>query len=197
MSNKGFQNEFLDLVSELGNITFGNASTALSVIVNQDIDISTPKVEIINKEDLLKSFPNPYVLVEIEYAEGLEGHNVLMLEPRDAAIIADLMMGGEGKVEQVKLGEFELSAVQEAMNQMMGAASTSMSEFLNLQIDINPPNTVYTDLDTADTLGELFTDKQLIKVTFDLKVGDVIHSNLMQIINIPFAKQLASELLGI
>ncbi|MCK1999922.1 flagellar motor switch phosphatase FliY [[Brevibacterium] frigoritolerans] len=197
MSNEKFNSEILDLVGELGNITFGSASTALNVMVSQDIDISTPKVEIITKETLLQSFPTPYVLVEVEYSEGLEGHNVLLLNPQDAAIIADLMMGGDGIVTNSELGEFELSAVQEAMNQMMGSASTAMSDFLSMNIDIRPPNTVLVESDTDTTLEDLFPDKHLIEVKFDLKIGELVQSNIMQIINIPFAKQLASELLGI
>lgn len=197
MSNEKFNSEFLDLIGELGNITFGSASTALNVMVSQDIDISTPKVEIITKETLLQSFPTPYVLIEVEYSEGLEGHNVLLLNPQDAAIIADLMMGGDGAVTNSELGEFELSAVQEAMNQMMGSASTAMSDFLSMNIDIKPPNTVLVESDADTTLEDLFPDKHLIEVKFDLKIGELVQSNIMQIINIPFAKQLASELLGI
>lgn len=198
MSKEKFQNEFLDLIGELGNMTFGSASTALSVMVNQDIDISTPKVEIVNKEELFGSFEDSHVLAEVEYVEGLEGHNVLILEPRDAAVIANLMMGGDGTVEDdIQLGELELSAVQEAMNQMMGSASTSMSDFLNVVIDINPPNLSYIEENREKLVNELFPDTYIIKVSFDLKIGNLVNSHLMQIINIPFAKQLASELLGI
>jgi len=198
MSKEKFQNEFLDLIGELGNMTFGSASTALSVMVNQEIDISTPKVEIVNKEELFSSFTNPYVLAEVEYVEGLEGHNVLLLEPRDAAIIANLMMGGDGTIEEnFELGELELSAVQEVMNQMMGSSSTAMSDFLNVTIDINPPNLSYIEVHKQEIIDELFPDTYIIKVAFDLKIGDLVHSNIMQVINIPFAKQLASELLGI
>ncbi|WP_456363698.1 flagellar motor switch phosphatase FliY [Priestia aryabhattai] len=198
MSKEKFQNEFLDLIGELGNMTFGSASTALSVMVNQEIDISTPKVEIVNKEELFSSFTNPYVLAEVEYVEGLEGHNVLLLEPRDAAIIANLMMGGDGTIEEnFELGELELSAVQEVMNQMMGSSSTAMSDFLNVTIDINPPNLSYIEVHKQEIIDELFPDTYIIKVAFDLKIGDLVHSKIMQVINIPFAKQLASELLGI
>lgn len=196
MSKEKFQNEFLELVGELGNMTFGNASTALSMLVNQPIDISTPKVEVVTKEELIKSFPNPHVLVEVQYAEGLEGHNVLLLEPRDALVIANLMMGGDGSAEG-ELGELELSAVQEAMNQMMGSASTAMSGFLNKTIDICPPNTTIVELENDTRLHELFPEEHLIQVCFDLTIGDFVHSNVMQIINIPFARKLASELLGI
>jgi len=198
MSKEKFQNEFLDLIGELGNMTFGSASTALSIMVNQEIDISTPKVEIVNKEELFRSYTNPYVLAEVEYAEGLEGHNVLLLDPRDAAIIANLMMGGDGSIEEdFELGELELSAVQEVMNQMMGSASTAMSDFLNVTIDINPPNLTYVEVHKEELINELFPDTYIIKVAFDLKIGNLVHSKIMQVINIPFAKQLASELLGI
>ncbi|WP_176397828.1 flagellar motor switch phosphatase FliY [Bacillus cereus] len=196
MSKEKFQNEFLELVGELGNMTFGNASTALSMLVNQPIDISTPKVEVVTKEELIKSFPNPHVLVEVQYAEGLEGHNVLLLEPRDALVIANLMMGGDGSADG-ELGELELSAVQEAMNQMMGSASTAMSGFLNKTIDICPPNTTIVELENDTRLHELFPEEHLIQVCFDLTIGDFVYSNVMQIINIPFARKLASELLGI
>ncbi|MGF9891008.1 flagellar motor switch phosphatase FliY [Priestia megaterium] len=198
MSKEKFQNEFLDLIGELGNMTFGSASTALSVMVNQEIDISTPKVEIVNKEELFRSYPSPYVLAEVEYSEGLEGHNVLLLDPRDAAVIASLMMGEDGSIEEgFELGELELSAVQEVMNQMMGSASTAMSDFLNVTIDIKPPNLSYVEVHNEELINELFPDTYIIKVAFDLKIGDLVHSKIMQVINIPFAKQLASELLGI
>jgi flagellar motor switch protein FliN/FliY len=198
VSKEKFQNEFLDLIGELGNMTFGSASTALSVMVNQEIDISTPKVEIVNKEELFSSYPSPYVLAEVEYSEGLEGHNVLLLDPRDAAIIASLMMGEDGSIEEnFELGELELSAVQEVMNQMMGSASTAMSEFLNVTIDIKPPNLSYIEVHNEELINELFPDTYIIKVAFDLKIGNLVHSKIMQVINIPFAKQLASELLGI
>lgn len=197
MKSNEFQQDFLDLIGELGNISFGSASTALNTMLGEDIDISTPKVEVITKNDLIKTFPNPYVLVEVEYTEGLEGHNVLLLKPKDASIISNLMMGGDGKEPSESLSELEISAVQEAMNQMMGSASTSMSQFLNKTIDILPPNLVQAKLNQNEALNTYFNDENLIKVSFDLTIGDLTKSTFMQVINLAFAKQLANELLGI
>lgn len=199
MSKETFQERFLDLVGELGNITFGSATTALNVIVNQHIDITSPKATIVSKEELIASFPNPHVLVDVDYSVGLEGQNILLLKPKDAAIIADLMMFGDGTgiSDDPELSEMEISAISEAMNQMMGAASIAMSDFLGIEIDICPPEVGYKEISHADMLEELLSDDYVIKVSFDLIVGDLIHSNLIQVINIPFAKQLANELLGI
>src|SRR5690606_37125629 len=110
-----------DALGEIGNISYGSSATALSTILSQRVEITTPRVSVLSKEELLEEFNIPYVVLEVEFTEGLVGNNLMVLKIRDALIIANIMMGGDGQVgEDEELTDLHLSAVQEAMNQMMG-----------------------------------------------------------------------------
>ncbi len=135
------ENEFLtesekDTVGEISNISMGTAATTLSSLVNQKVNISIPVVTYETWDKLAEGYDRPCVFLQIQYREGLDGNNVLILKENDVKIIADLMMGGDGTNTDVELGELHLSAICEAMNQMMGSASTSLSSMLNMKIEI-------------------------------------------------------------
>ncbi|WP_179392632.1 flagellar motor switch phosphatase FliY [Sporosarcina sp. JAI121] len=185
-----------DALGEIGNISFGSSATALSSLLGQKVDITTPTISVVDKETLEEEFIHPYVAVKVDYTVGLSGMNLLVIKQSDAAIIADLMLGGDGSEPNMDLGEIHLSAVQEAMNQMMGSAATSMSTLFNKKVDISPPS-----IDLVDILGnkgrELIPeDDLLIKVSFTLKVGDLIDSNIMQLLPLGFGKKLVASLIG-
>ena len=129
-----------DALGEIGNISFGSSATALSTLLNQKVDITTPAVSIVERNRLKEEFPHPYVAIQVNYTKGFSGVNLLVIKQSDAAIIADLMLGGDGISASELLGEIQLSAVQEAMNQMMGSAATSMSTIFNKKVDISPPS---------------------------------------------------------
>ncbi len=135
-----------DALGEIGNISFGSSATALSMLLNQKVEITTPSVSIIERTSVADEFPQPYVAIQVNYTEGLLGTNLLVIKQQDAAIIADLMLGGDGTAADGPLGEIQLSAVQEAMNQMMGSAATSMSTVFGKRVDISPPTLHLLDL---------------------------------------------------
>ncbi len=187
-----------DAIGEIGNISFGTSATTLSVLLNRQVEITTPKVSVTNYRELRERFPKPHVMVEVEYTEGLKGANVLIIKMKDAKIIADLMMGGDGQNvtgDETEIEEFHLSAVSEAMNQMMGSASTSMSTMFNDEINISPPTAKTIDL--SEDSGEELPEDPLVKVYFDLKIEGLIDSEIMQLIPLEFAKEMASNLLGV
>lgn len=183
-----------DIIGEIGNISFGTASTALSMLLSRDVDITTPSVEVLNRETLIRAFPKPFVHVSVAYTEGLKGNNILMLKPEDAYRIGDVLMGGSGE-EIGELTDFHISAVQEVMNQMMGMTATSMSDMIGKKVDISPPSlSVYS-------LSELVDDPYyqqeswLVKVSFKLTIKGLLESEIMQVVTPGFAKQLASSFL--
>ena len=186
-----------DALGEMGNISFGSASTALSMLLNHKVDITTPSVSLIVRDNLAEEFPEPNVAVNVKYTEGFEGENVLVIHESDAKIIADLMLGGDGtNISDESLNEIQLSAIQEAMNQMMGSASTSMSTIFNKKVDISPPTIEKLNVKKGEGTDRIPDEDYLVKVSFSLKVGDLIDSKIMQILPIPFAKKMVSELLN-
>ncbi|OWR27854.1 flagellar motor switch phosphatase FliY [Saccharibacillus sp. O23] len=185
-----------DALGEIGNITFGSAATALSTLLGRKVDITTPKVSIITRSQFESEFPKPHVAVHVNYVDGFQGINSLVIKKRDAQIIADLMLGGEGNPQDEELNEIHISAVQEAMNQMMGSSATSMSTIFNRFVNISPPAIDILDVASGDGVSNLPMEETLIKVSFRLLIGDLIDSTIMQLITIDFAKSMVEMLLG-
>lgn len=185
-----------DALGEIGNISFGSSATALSTLLNQKVDITTPTVSVISKSDLQDEFPHPYVAIQVKYTEGFSGINLLVIKQEDAAIIADLMLGGDGLNPAELMGEIQLSAVQEAMNQMMGSSATSMSTIFSKRVDISPPTIDMLNLQQGEGTEKIPNEDMLVKVSFRLKVGELIDSNIMQLVPLEFAKDLVAELLN-
>lgn len=185
-----------DALGEIGNITFGSAATALSTLLGKKVDITTPTVTLVKREELGDIFPKPHVAVSVNYVDGFEGINSLVIHTNDAQVIADLMLGGEGHVEPGELNEIHISAVQEAMNQMMGSSATSMSTIFNRFVNISPPGIDILDVNNGDGMSHLPPVDVFIKISFRLAIGDLIDSTIMQLVPVSFAKQMVSILMG-
>lgn len=183
-----------DAVGEISNISMGTAATTLSSLLSQKVNITTPKVEVATWDDLSSKYDRPCVMLQISYKEGLAGNNVLILRENDVKIITDLMMGGPGDVDPDEpLTELHLSAIGEAMNQMMGSAATSLSSMFNRKIDISPPiaNLVETYNELDDNLPG-FLKNHFVMVAFKMQIGELIDSEIMQL----YPKEFAQELLN-
>jgi len=185
-----------DALGEVGNISFGSSATALSALLGQKVDITTPSLSMINRNKLEEEFPSPYVAIQVEYTIGLTGMNLLVIKQSDAAIIADLMLGGDGLNPKPELNEIQLSAVQEAMNQMMGSAATSMSTMFNQKVDISPPTIDLMNISQNEGRENIPDDDLLVKISFRLRIGELIDSNLMQLLPLGFSKKIVKSLMG-
>ncbi|MDE6129635.1 MAG: flagellar motor switch phosphatase FliY, partial [Lachnospiraceae bacterium] len=184
---------------EVANISMGSSATTLYSLVNQKVNITTPTVSMADWNTVLLEYEKPCVFIQIKYTEGLDGTNILVLKERDVKIITDLMMGGDGtNAEAGELGELHLSAISEAMNQMMGSAATSLSTMLGMLIDISPPEASRVDLteyhdgsDISPFLGGTF-----VKVSFHMQIGDLVDSNIMQLYPVDFAKKIVETFMS-
>lgn len=185
-----------DALGEIGNITFGSAATALSTLLSRKVDITTPKVSMISRDKFVSEFPRPHVAVHVDYVDGFEGINSLVIKTHDAQVIADLMLGGEGNVQTEELNEIHISAVQEAMNQMMGSSATSMSTIFNRFVNISPPAVDVMDVQKNTGIEKIPPDEVFVKISFRLKIGDLIDSTIMQLLTVTFAKELVHSLIG-
>lgn len=185
-----------DALGEIGNITFGSAATALSTLLGRKVDITTPQVTLVKRENLNDEFPKPHVAVSVQYVDGFQGVNSLVIKTKDAQVIADLMLGGEGTALAEELNDIHISAVQEAMNQMMGSSATSMSTIFNRFVNISPPGIDILDMNSGEGVSHLPPDDVFIKISFRLMIGDLIDSTIMQLLPVPFARQMVATLMG-
>ena len=187
-----------DAIGEISNICMGTAATTLYSLVNQKVLITTPVVEITSWDKLTAEYAKPCVFINILYREGIDGNNVLILKEDDVKVITDLMMGGDGLNPAPELTDLHFSAISEAMNQMMGSSATSLSSMLNCKIDISPPDAELVDMasniDTSKASD--FLDKDFVRVTFCMTIGDLVDSTIMQLYPIQFAKDLYKKFSG-
>ncbi len=185
-----------DAIGEVANISMGTAATTLFSLVNRKVDISTPVVSFATWDDIVAAYERPCVFIRIGYTVGLDGSNVLVLKEHDVKVITDLMMGGDGTNTEEKLGELHLSAISEAMNQMMGSAATSLSSMLNKMIDISPPEADVVDLTETLDGGSIdsFLAGQFVKISFRMEIGDLVDSQIMQLYPFSFAKEMYASI---
>jgi flagellar motor switch protein FliN len=181
-----------DAIGEVANISMGSSATTLYSLVNRKVNITTPVVTLATWENVIEEYEKPCVFILIKYTLGLDGSNILVLKEHDVKVITDLMMGGDGSNTDGELGELHLSAISEAMNQMMGSAATSLSTMLGKMIDISPPEASLVDLTAFKSGGEIasFLEGTFVKIAFRMQIDDLVDSMIMQLYPIDFAKDL-------
>ncbi|MCM0650469.1 flagellar motor switch phosphatase FliY [Clostridium swellfunianum] len=185
-----------DLLGEIGNISMGSASTALSQIIGQQVNITTPVVSVTTLNKLKENFEVPNIALEVMYTSGITGENLLVMKITDAAIIANLMMGGDGKIEMNELSEIEESAVSEAMNQMIGSAATSMATMFAREVNISPPHSKVWRDSTNNFTEAIDEDENIIQVSFKITIGELVDSTIMQLLPMETAKKIVSIMMG-
>lgn len=173
-----------DAIGEIANISMGTSATTLYSLVNYKVNITTPAVRLTTWEDISVLKNRPCVFIQIRYTVGLDGTNILVLREQDVKVITDLMMGGDGTNLADEIGELQLSAISEAMNQMMGSAATSLSTMINEPIDISPPEATVVDFDTEEAPAGMpeFLNADFVEISFRMQIGDLVDSTIMSYI---------------
>ncbi|AZK60281.1 Flagellar motor switch protein FliN [Candidatus Desulforudis audaxviator] len=184
-----------DTLGEIGNICMGSAATTLSALLGQKVSITSPVVTVKPREELLKQFTVPYLAIEVKFTAGLEGSVLLVIEVKDAAVVADLMMGNDGKNPPPELGEMEISAASEAMNQMIGTSATALAQLVGRTVSISPPRArvLQINADAEKVVGEF--EAVMVVVSFNMQVGDLIDTSIFQIMTVDTARNEADLLL--
>lgn len=185
-----------DLLGEIGNISMGSASTALSTIINKMVNITTPRVTTTTLKEMKNNFEVPIIALEVLYTEGLIGENLLLIKITDAVVIADLMMGGDGSRKSESLTEIEISAVSEAMNQMIGSSATSLATMLNMPINISPPDAKVWDDKTQDLSKNVNENEEIVRISFRLTIEDLVDSEIMLLLPVETAKAIINKMTG-
>ena len=181
-----------DAIGEIANISMGSSATTLYSLVNHKVNITTPVVTMATWDTVVSDYQRPCVFIKIKYTSGLDGANIMVLKEHDVKVIADLMMGGDGTNTDGELGELHLSAISEAMNQMMGSAATSLSTMLGKVIDISPPEASLLNLEEFENGESIegFLAGNFVKISFRMQIDDLVDSTIMQLYPVSFARSL-------
>ena len=190
MGASSFNEMELDAIGEIMNISLGASATAVSTMLSTIVNITTPIASVLRKDEFEFKRLEPAIGVEIDYVEGLEGKNIMMLRREDVRIIVNTMMGEETSSEDFELDELHISAICEVMNQMMGASATALSEFLGMIVNISTPKSFEIG-EPEDFKDKYFTDEDgMVVVRFRLEIEGKMESEFMNIMPIGLAKKL-------
>ena len=188
-----FDKNEMDALGEIGNISMGSASTTLSELLRQKVTITSPKVKVVSQQSLYDSFQIPYIIIQVEFKSGLVGYHILVIKLKDAMVMSNLMMGGDGQVDTEEISDLEISAASEAMNQMIGTASTSLATLFGRPVNISPPITTVLNSQEKSNF-KLPIGDQVVVVSFEMKIGDLVDTEIMQVLSIGTAKREAALL---
>ncbi len=181
----------LDAIGEIMNISLGSSATAVSNMLDERVDITTPVASTVAVEDFELGEVDPAIGVEIKYVEGIDGSNLMMLKRDDVRVIVNILMGSDIPDSEFVLDDLSISAVCEVMNQMMGAASTALSDFLEKTVNISTPKSFMLD-DLAAFKKEYLGDSQgqIVVVRFKLSIEGKLQSEFFNIMPITLAQEL-------
>lgn len=185
-----------DVLGEIGNIAMGGAATTLSILLNNKVNITTPTITVTDISAIKEEDTSNYLIVEVAYKSGLEGITLLAIKEEDALVIADLMKGGDGTNPPIELNELAMSSISEAMNQMMGASATSMSNMFNKKVEVEPPQLSLIDFSDAEAINKL-NEKikgSVVKNSFKMEIGSLVDSQIVQLMSVDVAKELVENL---
>lgn len=186
--------EDLDALGEIANISMGSAATVLSELVNQQVVITNPTITKMTYRELVAQLPDPYMAIEVQFTKGLKGANLLVLKNADCEILANMMMGEPPVAKNEIMDEMHMSAATEAMNQMIASSATAMSQVFNTSVDISPPDLILIDNDSSNID---IKDMDLVVIKFNMTVGDIINSELIQMMPVLTAKEQARLLFNV
>ncbi len=183
-----------DTIGEILNISMGSSATTVSTLLDQRVSITTPKVEVVKAQDFHFEALEPAIAVEINYVSGLSGKNVMVLKVSDVRVIVGLLLHTEFKEEDFVLDEMNLGAICEVMNQMMGASSTALSQFLSRSINISPPTSY--KIENAEQFKSKYFEAYdpVVTVHFNLMIGDLVNSEFFNLMSPEFARELITSL---
>ena len=198
MEDFNLTHEQIDILGEIANISMGNSATTLSMMVNKKVDITTPNVKVIKRSEALDDYEKTCIFVQIHYVKGLQGNNVLVLKEHDVKVMTDLMMGGDGTNTSGDITDLHLSAVSEAMNQMMGTSATSLSSMLAIPTDISTPIVNMIDVESVKVFEKMFdsTFDKFVKIAFRMTIDNLIDSIMVQLYPMDFALDMCNKFIS-
>ncbi len=173
-------------VERTARIAAESSAEVLTTLLGSKVTATLPEIDV-KPVDPLGELSYPLVTVEVSYVSGVNGANLFALTPAQSATLAAVMMGSDEPTGD-GLSELELSAVSEAMNQMMGSATNILADTLSLDIEVAPP------------VCEVIQNVEQARATFEHPaycarfriVSDKLTADVVQLVPADFALHLQS-----
>lgn len=142
----GINNMQYDVLREIGNIGAGNATTALSQMINARISMNVPKVELLEFKELSDIVGGAeQIVVGILFTLGgdVDGMMMFMMDKIASIHLVNILLGNMQQLDytdEIEFSEMGLSALNEIGNIISGAYLSSLSSLTNLTITSSIPH---------------------------------------------------------
>jgi len=184
MSDLTLSVEETKALQEIASILAEESSVVLSTLLDKKIEISVQATDGADEEALGSDFPESIVVVECAFASGFEATNHFLFNKGLVAKLSDLIMMGDGTAE---FSEDHIDAIQEAVNQMLGAAATALSTRLDKTVDFQPSTAKQA------TLAEAGLDfGQLTAINYELQIEGEAEGKIALLTPYPVIQEMAS-----
>lgn len=170
----------LNIIGEIGNISVGGAATSLSNFVNKLVTISIPDAKIQNIAELKENFGSDVVYVKINYTNGLDGSNLLLMRKDEAVKFAQVIAKEKLNIEIDDWGELSKEVLVEVFNIMVGNMSSAMSEMFNQNIKIGTPRLMENN--SAELLN-FIGEERFISIWFEMRIENSFKIKFLKILN--------------
>lgn len=135
----------IDVLKEIGNIGAGNATTALSKMIDKKVDMKVPKVNILefkNLPDILGGPENLVVGILLGVSGEIDGMMMFVLEQRSAHILVNILM--ERDTHDISdFTDMDISALNEIGNILTSSYLSSLSSLTKLSIIPSIPHMAF------------------------------------------------------
>ncbi len=180
MGKRILTNVELDAIGEVLNISASSAAVAISTILNKQIKISISKVLLQEIDEINLVGYDDGLIIDCSYKSGLLGKYAVLIRKIDVQTILNLLMNSENDdINEFTFDEFSLSTINEIANQMLNSGSSSLSEFLNINIEIESPETKV--FEGRDSLNQRLDNEggKIGYITFKIDISGVLNSDLI------------------
>jgi len=144
--------QHIDLLCEIGNIGAGNAATSLSVLIDEGVGITVPKVKLLDYDSVIRAVGDPQELaiaIMIKYEGDIRGIVLFVLGYEDAKGFADMLIHGAGLDDEEGLSEMTISTIKEIGNILGSSYLGSIATLTGLEYDISVP---YVSIDMVGAI---------------------------------------------
>ncbi|MCL2068653.1 MAG: chemotaxis protein CheC [Oscillospiraceae bacterium] len=155
----------VSVLSEIGNIGSGNASTALSSMLDRPVNMSTPEVGIANYNEAYEKLGGAETVMAglvLTLSNDMSGMIMFLVPCEVACELINILMYTELE-DYTEIDEMGFSAMSEIANIMAGAFVNAIADMTGMVIDISPPSS------TVDMLGAMMS----LPASYFAEIGDL------------------------
>jgi len=186
-----------DVLKSISGTSMNAGATALSTILNKQVTIAEPSVNEIVPDKIVESIPGAAIVVEVEYSGGIKGPTYVIFLKEHGAMIADLMMGGDGTAPPEEINDLYLGALGEALGQMIDSTAVSLSSSLGKTVTASSPKIKIVDFKKGIPKDlPVFKESKVVEIDYNFTLGDLSEGKLIQLLPQNIAKPIVATVLG-